>query len=218
MARETKAGPSPVPARSQRLAPAVPRVLRFEETPSLRSIVQLSLGSAAGAASEAGKWVYWWLLEAGGWPEGSFVRSCLRAAGAELRFIAELLVTGGEDERLCQQLYDSVAWIGLSLGEEIPQATKGAFRETLLLHVIEPRARESFADIGLYLWEWAAGREPFAALARPAAVADLRVLADYLKNLARLVAEAPLAPEDQHLTGLPAEVADEVERLAGALD
>jgi hypothetical protein len=219
MSREAKAGLSVVPAQSQRLAPAIPRpaiprVLRFEETPALRSIVQLSLGSLARPASEAGKWLYWWLMEAGAWPQGSFVRSCLRAAGTELRFIAEALVAGGEDPRICQLAYDNVARIGFCLGEDVPQATKGAFRETLLLHVTEPQAREAFADIGLHLWEWAASREQFAVLLRPAVAADLRILADYLLNLARLVAEAPLAAEDRHLAGLPAEVAEVAASLA----
>jgi hypothetical protein len=218
MSREAKAGLSLVPARSQRLAPAIARLLRFEETPALRSVVELSLGTAAEPAREAGKWLYWWLLEGGSWPAGSFLRSCLRAAGSELRFIAESLISGGGDARLCQQLYDSAAWIGLSMREEVPRATEGAFRETLLLHVTEPQARAAFADIGSHLWEWAARREQFASLVCRGAAADLHILVDYLGNLARLVAEAPLGPEDVHLASLPAELVEEVGRLVGVLE
>jgi hypothetical protein len=192
--------------------------IRFEDTPALRSAMVLVAGAAGKPAQEHGKWLYWWLLELGSWPEGSFVRNCLRAAGSELRFIAGLLETCPRCVSHCQKAYDPIAWIALSLGEEVPKPTPGAFREPLLMHITHPTARAAFEDIGLRLWEWAVRQAGFSAVVRPAVVADLRLLADYLSDLARLVEEAPLQREDGHLAALPREIAGDVANLAQLLE
>lgn len=194
----------------------VPHLLRFEDSPAVRHVVQLSLGPAGTAAAQVGRWVYGWLLECGCWPNGSILRSSLRAAGSELRFIGELLAMRDQG-RLCQQVLSCVDTLSLGLGEEIPQATRGAFRDTVLLHVIEPEAREAFETLGLILWEGAVRQEPFGKAVVPGAAADLQILADYLTNLGRMAAE-PQEPDDHHLAHLPCRLAIDVAQLAQAIE
>jgi hypothetical protein len=191
---------------------ALPDFLHFEDTPAFRRVVRLSLGPAGRPADELGKWFYLMLLECCCWPAGSEIRSCLRAAGSELRFIAELLAMRDQG-RTCRKVLNLVDTISLALGEEIPQPTRGAFRDTLLLHVIEPEAREAFETIGLRLWEWAVQQEEFGKGVIPGAAADLHILADYLDNLRRLAVD-PVPPDDRHLSNLPCRLAIEVAQLA----
>jgi hypothetical protein len=201
----------PLPASS-----AQSDLLRFEDTPAFRRVVRLSLGAAGDMADELGKWLYLWLLERGCWPRGSLLHSCLSAAGSELRFIAELLAMR-EQGPLCRQVLACVDAISQGLGEEIPQATRGAVRDTMLVHLIDLEARDAFETIGLDLWGWAVQQETFGAQVVPGAAADLHILADYLDNLAQLAAE-PLAPSDRHLANLPYAMAFEVGQLAADLE
>jgi hypothetical protein len=187
----------------------------FEETPALRGVVGLSLGAAGKVASEAGKWLYWWLLAAGEWPEGSEVRSGLKAAGAELGFVAEQLACLPGRESTRQRVRDQVRWIELRLGEEVPAWTPGAFREPFLQHLTEPAMREAFEQVGMLLWEWAAGRAELPKLLALGVAADLRMAADYLGGVARL---AEQATQDQHLAELPAELALEAAKIAQEIE
>ena len=187
----------------------------FEETPALRSVVVLSTGALGQLASEAGKWVYLSLLEAGAWPQGSEVRACLKAAGAELRFLAEQLAGLSNQETTRRRLSEQVDWIALQLGEDVPSWTPGAFRDPLLLHVTDAAARGAFQELGVRLWEWAAGQDAFAKLVAPAVAADLRILADYLSGVARLGEQSAL---DSHLAPIAGDLALETARLAEGIE
>jgi hypothetical protein len=187
----------------------------FEETPAVRSVVVLAMGNAGKAVSEAGKWLYWFQLAGGEWPEGSELRAGLKAAGAELRFIAEQLGSLPGSEATTQKLRDQVRWIELRLGERVPAWTPGAFREPFLQHLTEPAMREAFEQVGLLLWDCALSQTAMPKLLAPGAAADLRMTADYLSGLARL---AEQATQDQHLADLPGELALEAAKLAEEID
>jgi hypothetical protein len=203
-------------ARRRAAQPVLEDRLRFEDTPAFRRVVRLSLGPAGPLADELGRCMYDWLLERCCWPQGSEFRSCLRAAGSELRFIAEQLALR-EQVRVCRKLLKRVDVISLALGEEIPQATRGAFRDTLLLHVIDLRALDVLETIGLRLWEWAVKQKGFGKAVVPGAVADLHVLADYLGNLARLAPD-PVNSHFRRLARLPVKLAAEVRQLAEGIE
>jgi hypothetical protein len=180
-------------------------------------LVVLALGAAGEPLSEAGEWLYRWLLERGCWPEGSFLRHSLQAGGRELRFVAAMLDRNYQ-ESVSRRAFDSIAWIGLQTGETVAQPTPGAFRDLFLLHVTDQQARQDFERIGQLLWQRIFERQREAPLLDAGIAWDIGILADYFSNLARLTAEHPLPPEDQHLAGLPAELAFEVGHLAAQIE
>jgi hypothetical protein len=204
--------------RSERLASAAERVgpgWYFEETPALRSAVVLTAGGWGKAASEAAKWIYAWLLQAGEWPEGSEVRAFLKAAGAELRFLGEQLDGLPNQKPTRRRVREQVEWIALQLGEEVPVWTPGALRDPFLLHVTDAPARAACEEVGVRLWEWAAGQPGFAKSVLPAVAEDLRVLADYLAGTARLAEQSTL---DSHLAPIAADLALETAQLAAEIE
>lgn len=187
---------------------------RFEEAPAWRGLVLLALGAAGEPLTQPGKWLYEWLLEHGCWPEGSFLRHSLQAGGRELRFVAAMLDRNFQ-ESASLRAFDSIAWIGGQTGEDVAEPTPGAFRDLLLLHVTDQQARQDFERIGHLLWQRVFERQRERPLLDAAIAWDIGILGDYFANLARLTAEHPLPPEDQHLLALPAELAFEVGNIAG---
>jgi hypothetical protein len=187
----------------------------FEETPALRSAVVLTAGALGKAASDAAKWIYAGLLEAGEWPEGSEVRVCLKAAGAELRFLSEQLDGLPNQKPTRRRAREQVDWIALQLGEEVPVWTPGALRDPFLLHVIDAPVRAACEELSVRLWEWAAGQPAFAGSVLPAVAEDLRVLADYLAGTARLAERSTL---DSHLAPIASDLALETAQLAGEIE